>query len=37
MQHSSALKGKAIVNYASVLITQQMEDSGSPEGWKVMR
>ena len=27
-----ALKAKAIVNYASALITQQMEASGSPEG-----
>jgi hypothetical protein len=25
------------VNYASALITQQMEASGSPIGWKVMR
>jgi len=27
-----ALKGEAIVNYASSLITQQMEVSGSPIG-----
>jgi hypothetical protein len=27
-----ALKGEAIVNYASPLITQQMEASGSPIG-----
>jgi hypothetical protein len=27
-----ALKAKAIVNYASALITQQMEASGSPIG-----
>jgi hypothetical protein len=27
-----ALKGEAIVNYASALITQQMEASGSPAG-----
>jgi hypothetical protein len=27
-----ALEGEAIVNYASALITQQMEASGSPEG-----
>jgi hypothetical protein len=27
-----ALKGEAIVNYASSLITQQMEASGSPIG-----
>ncbi len=27
-----ALKGEAIVNYASPLITQQMDASGSPIG-----
>jgi hypothetical protein len=27
-----ALKAEAIVNYASALITQQMEASGSPKG-----
>ena len=27
-----AFKGEAIVNYASALITQQMEASGSPIG-----
>jgi hypothetical protein len=27
-----AFKAEAIVNYASALITQQMEASGSPEG-----
>jgi hypothetical protein len=27
-----ALKAEAIVNYASALITQQMEASGSPAG-----
>jgi hypothetical protein len=27
-----ALKAEAIVNYASALITQQMEASGPPEG-----
>jgi hypothetical protein len=27
-----ALKAEAIVNYASALITQQMEASGSPNG-----
>ena len=27
-----ALEGEAIVNYASPLITQQMEASGSPAG-----
>jgi hypothetical protein len=32
MQQSSALKVEAIVNYASALITQQMEASGSPKG-----
>ena len=32
-----AFKAEAIVNYASALITQQMEASGSPAGWKVMR
>ena len=30
MQQSSALKTEAIVNYASALITQQKEASGSP-------
>ena len=32
-----ALKGEAIVRYAEPLITQQMEASDSPEGWKLMR
>ena len=32
-----ALKGEAIVNYASPLITQQMEASGSPNGLKLMQ
>ena len=32
MQRSSAFKDEAIVDYASALITQQMEASGSPEG-----
>ena len=32
-----AFKGEAIVNYGSALITQQMEASGSPAGWKLMR
>ena len=30
MPQSGAFKGEAIVNYASALITQQMEASGSP-------
>jgi hypothetical protein len=30
MPQSGALKAEAIVNYASALITQQMEASGSP-------
>jgi hypothetical protein len=30
MPQSGALKGEAIVNYASALITQQMEASGPP-------
>jgi hypothetical protein len=30
-----ALKGEAIVNYASALITQQMEASGLPAGVKI--
>jgi len=29
---SKAFKGEAIVNYASALITQEMEASGSPSG-----
>jgi hypothetical protein len=29
---SKAFKGEAIVNYASPLITPQMDASGSPEG-----
>ena len=32
-----ALKVEAIVNYASTLITQQMEAPGPPVGWKGMR
>ena len=32
-----ALQGEAIENYASLLITQQMEASGLPVGWKLMR
>ena len=31
-----ALKGEVIVNYYEPLITQQMEASGSPFGWKLM-
>ncbi len=30
-----AFKGEAIVHYASALITQQMEASGSPKGVKI--
>jgi hypothetical protein len=32
MPQSGAFKAGAIVNYASALITQQMEASGSPKG-----
>ena len=32
MPQSGAFKAEAIVNYASALITQQMEASGSPVG-----
>jgi hypothetical protein len=32
MPRSGAFKAEAIVNYASALITQQMEASGTPEG-----
>jgi len=32
-----ALKGEAIVYYAEPLKTKQMEASGSPFGWKLMR
>jgi hypothetical protein len=32
-----ALQGEVIVNYASPWITQQMEASGPPAGWKLMR
>jgi hypothetical protein len=31
-REAGALKGEAIVSYASPLITQQMEASGSPAG-----
>jgi hypothetical protein len=32
IQRNGTFKAEAIVNYASALITQQMEASGSPEG-----
>jgi hypothetical protein len=32
MPQSGAFKAEVIVNYASALITQQMEASGLPEG-----
>ena len=32
-----ALQGEAIVIYASLWITQQMEASGSPNGWELIK